>query len=85
MSPNRRNTWINHYADEDAKRKKRKFIPSAAFIREQAAASHEGGRATCHFCHQSFSMTYIKFCYVAPFKEEPVCKDCRCERHLQMV
>lgn len=63
-----------YYFGKPKKQKRR--IPFE-FIREQAKASSEGGRAQCYFCKESFSMTYMRYCKVSSFRNEHVCCDCK--------
>jgi hypothetical protein len=75
------NAWISYHEPEVKGNGKRRVIPRSQ-LRQMAKMSSAGGRARCFFCHESFSMTYMRPVKVTLFTEELVCADCRADHNL---
>lgn len=70
------------YELDENKPKKRRFKPSREKLRALARASKEGGRARCYFCHEHFTVTYMRMKKVTMWAEDWVCVDCVEDRKL---
>ena len=75
--------WFNinsREAPEPSTGRKGYALPPAV-RRAQAKVSTNGGRAQCHFCKESFTVTYMAVCELGFMVERDwVCADCRKEK-----
>jgi hypothetical protein len=62
---------------------KRRIIPPE-ILRQNAMASYEGGRGYCEECKHTFSMTYIRHCFIH-MRNVDLCVDCKKKLGAQTV